>query len=227
MAAPPRRPARLAAAPPASGDTRARIVEAARYLFWEKGYAATGLAELLTRAQANSGSFYHFFESKDALLRTVLETYVDLFEPIVLRPAWASTTDPIERIFALLAGYRGRLELTECRYGCPIGRLALELDPENEPAHGLIARNFSGWTAAVRICLEAASVAEPDDVATFVLTVMEGAVMQSRAFRSLEPFDACIRQLRQHLAALTAGGSPARRPLTAPRSTGRIPRRVR
>ena len=38
-------------------DTRERIVEAARFLFWEKGYAATGLAELLARAGANSGSF--------------------------------------------------------------------------------------------------------------------------------------------------------------------------
>jgi TetR/AcrR family transcriptional repressor of nem operon len=224
MAATPR-PAPPPAALPA--DTRGRIVEAARYLFWEKGYAATGLAELLTRAQANSGSFYHFFESKDALLRTVLETYVDLFEPIVLRPAWAETADPIERIFALLSGYRGRLVSTECRYGCPIGRLALELDPENAPAHELIARNFSGWTAAVRLCLEAASVANPDEVATFVLTVMEGAVMQSRAYRSVEPFDGCIRQLRRHLAALTAGTSPVGRPPTVPRPRRRTARRAR
>lgn len=181
-------------------DTRSRIVEAARYLFWEKGYAATGLAELLARAEANSGSFYHFFESKDAVLRVVLETYVDLFEPIVLRPAWEATSDPIERVFVLLEGYRAKLAATDCQYGCPIGRLALELDPENAPAHALIARNFSAWTGAVRLSLEAAGVADARDVATFVLTVMEGAVMQSRAYRSLEPFDACVRQLRLHLA---------------------------
>ena len=61
-----------------SADTRTRLVEAARYLFWARGYAATGLSEILRRARANSGSFYHFFDSKDALLRTVLDTYVDL-----------------------------------------------------------------------------------------------------------------------------------------------------
>jgi hypothetical protein len=33
--------------------------------------------------------------------------------------------------------------------------------------------------------------------------VMEGGVMQSRAFRSIEPFDACIRQLRVHFDGLT------------------------
>jgi TetR/AcrR family transcriptional regulator, transcriptional repressor for nem operon len=191
---------------PAS-DTRARIVEAARYLFWEKGYAATGLAEMLDRAGANSGSFYHFFESKDEILRTVLDTYVALLEPHIVRPAWDAATDPIERIFALLDGYRQRLVDTGCRYGCPIGRLALEIDPENTPAHSLIAQNFSAWKQAVEACLRAAGVRRADDVATFVLTVMEGAVMQARAYRSIEPFDACIRQLRVHLSAAV----PARR----------------
>ncbi|MCU1383265.1 MAG: transcriptional regulator, TetR family [Acidobacteria bacterium] len=183
-------------------DTRARIVEAARFLFWDKGYAATGLAELLARAGANSGSFYHFFDSKDAVLRTVLETYSDLLEPLVLRPAFAGHARPIERIFALLAGYRERLVSTECQYGCPIGRLALELDPENAPAHALIARNFTAWRAAVEGCVRDAGIADAVDVAAFVLTVMEGAVMQSRAYRSIEPYDACVRQLRLHLTAL-------------------------
>jgi TetR/AcrR family transcriptional regulator, transcriptional repressor for nem operon len=192
-------------------DTRDRIVDAARHLFWEKGYAATGLAEILDRAGANSGSFYHFFESKDALLRTVLDTYVDLLEPHIVRPAWDATTDPIERIFALLDGYRRRLVATDCRYGCPIGRLALEIDPENTPAHDLIARNFSAWKRAVESCLRAAGVRRrPDQAADFVLTVMEGALMQSRAYRKIDPFDACVRQLRVHLRAIVPDGGRRR-----------------
>src|SRR4051794_2076846 len=146
-------------------DTRERIVEAARVLFWEKGYAATGLAELLARAGANSGSFYHFFESKDAVLREVLETYRDLLDPLVVRPAFEAAAGPIDRIFALLDGYRQRLASTDCQYGCPIGRLALELDPENTPAHDLIAQNFTAWRAAVETCVRAAGIARPADVA--------------------------------------------------------------
>lgn len=184
-------------------DTRDRLVEAARYLFWEKGYAATGLAEILDRAKANSGSFYHFFESKDALLRTVLETYLVLLDPIVIAPVRARTTDPIAQVFALLASYRARLVATTCRYGCPIGRLALEIDPENIPAHQLIARNFDAWIAAVEACLRAAGVRAPREVATLVLTVMEGGVMQARAARSIAPFDISVRQLRRYLATLT------------------------
>jgi TetR/AcrR family transcriptional repressor of nem operon len=202
-------------------DTRQRIVEAARYLFWEKGYAATGLAELLARADANSGSFYHFFESKDAVLRAVLETYRDLLEPMVLRPAWEGHAGPVDRIFSLLDGYRQRLLDTDCQYGCPIGRLALELDPENAPAHALIAQNFAAWRQAVEACVRIAELPQPGDVAAFVLTVMEGAVMQARAYRSIEPYDACIRQLRIHFAGLADSPSPSRKTRPSrPRSSG-------
>ena len=195
-------------AAPVSSGTRERIVEAGRYLFWQKGYAATGLAELLARAGANSGSFYHFFESKDALLQIVLETYVELLEPQVLRPAWEATADPLERVFGLLNGYRQRLLDTDCRFGCPIGRLALEIDAENAPANDLIARNFSAWKRAVEASVRAAGIAKATDTATFVLTVMEGAVMQARAYRSVEPFDACVRQLRTHLETLSHAPGP-------------------
>ena len=200
----------MAAAPAPLRDTRERIVEAARYLFWERGYAATGLADILLRAKANSGSFYHFFESKDALLRTVLDTYVELLEPYVIRPAWDQTADPIARIFALLDGYRQRLVDTGSQYGCPIGRLALEIDPENTPAHELIARNFAAWRGHVEACVRAAGVPEPGETAALVLAVMEGAVMQSRAERTLAPFDACIRRLRAHFDQLTSARPPRR-----------------
>jgi TetR/AcrR family transcriptional regulator, transcriptional repressor for nem operon len=192
----------------AASPTRDRILESARYLFWEKGYTATGMADILERAQANAGSFYHFFPGKEALLLAVLETYLVGLEPIVLRPAFARRPDPIARIFAILAGYRERLLSTGCRYGCPLGRLALEIEAENLPAHELIARNFAAWTAAVRGCFEAARDRFPprtdfDALATLVLTTMEGGVLQSRSYRRIEPFDQSVAQLRRYLALLT------------------------
>src|SRR5439155_1026157 len=123
-------------------NTRDRLVDSARYLFWDRGFAGTSMADLLAHAGVNSGSFYHFFESKEALLREVLESYLTALRPLVVNPAFEQTGDPIERIFAILAGYRERILQTQCKYGCPLGRLALEIDPENRPAHELIAENF-------------------------------------------------------------------------------------
>lgn len=196
--------------------TRDRLIESARYLFWERGYAGTSMADLLAHAEVNSGSFYHFFESKEALLRAVLEGYTHGLRPIIVNPAFAKTDEPVERIFAILAGYRERILQTNCQYGCPLGRLALEIDPENRPAHRLIADNFSGWIGAVRECILQMKSRLPkktdvDALATYVLVVMEGGVMLSRSYGSVEPFDRAVAQLREHFRMLL-GSKSSRRP---------------
>ncbi|HEY9126293.1 MAG TPA: TetR/AcrR family transcriptional regulator [Acidobacteriaceae bacterium] len=192
-------------------NTRERLIESARFLFWERGFAGTSMADLLAHANVNSGSFYHFFESKEALLRAVLTTYLEALRPVVIDPAFASTSDAVERIFAILAGYRGRILQTDCQYGCPLGRLALEIDPENRPAHKLIADNFSGWIGAVRECLEELRPRLPgqtdlDALAAFVLVTMEGGVMLSRSYGSVDPFDRAVEQLRHHFQLLLTVG---------------------
>jgi TetR/AcrR family transcriptional regulator, transcriptional repressor for nem operon len=193
---------------PATRDTRQRLIEAAVFLFWENGYAGTGVAEILARADVNSGSFYHFFKSKEALLLAVLDWYLMGLEPFVMRPAFDQSPDPIERVFAVLAFYRQNLLKTDCTYGCPIGRLALEIPEDRTEVHHLLAANFDGWTGAIEVCLEAAGDRLPPDLdraslSQFVLTVMEGGVMQSRAHRHIDPFDASVRHLRRYFELLT------------------------
>jgi AcrR family transcriptional regulator len=163
------------------------------------------MADLLAHAKVNSGSFYHFFDSKEALLREVLESYLVALHPMIVEPAYAAATKPIERIFAILAGYRERILMTEAQYGCPLGRLALEIDPENRPAHKLIAQNFQGWIDAVRECLQAANLPRGTDIealATYVLATMEGGVMLSRSYGSVDPFDRTVKALRDHFHLL-------------------------
>ncbi|HJT69749.1 MAG TPA: TetR/AcrR family transcriptional regulator [Terriglobales bacterium] len=192
---------------PENLSTRERLIASARYLFWERGFAGTSMADLLAHSGVNSGSFYHFFESKEALLRAVLDMYLHALRPIIVEPAFAKTNDAVERIFAILAGYRERILQTNCQYGCPLGRLALEIDPENRPAHKLIAENFQGWIEAVRECVVQMKPrlprnTDPDALATYVLVVMEGGVMLSRSYGSVEPFDKAVRQLREHFRLL-------------------------
>ena len=188
-------------------NTRDRLIDSARYLFWERGFAGTSMADLLSHAGVNSGSFYHFFESKEALLRAVLQEYLRALGPMVVEPAFAKTDEPVARIFAILAGYRERILRTDCKYGCPLGRLALEIDPENRPAHKLIAENFQNWIGVVRECIEQIKERLPRNIdsealSTYVLAVMEGGVMLSRSYGSVEPFDQAVKQLREHFRLL-------------------------
>jgi TetR/AcrR family transcriptional regulator, transcriptional repressor for nem operon len=190
-------------------NTRDRILLAGMQLFAAKGYQSTSIADLLQQADAHSGSFYHFFPTKQDLLLAVLRAYRDGIEPMLLAPAWDGIGDPIDKVFALLAVYRRALEGSNCTYGCPIGSLALELHEPDPPVRELLSVNFSGWVAHIRACLDAARHrlapgVDTEQLAMFVLTTMEGAVMQARTHRSLAAFDACVASLRDYFNRLQA-----------------------
>jgi len=212
-------------------NSRQALLLAAMRLFWEKGYNSTSVADVLHATGLNSGSLYHFFPGKQELLLAVLEMYRQGIGPMLLEPAWQGVDDPIEKIFALLARYRASIVDTECVYGCPIGSLALEIHEPDPPVRQLLAANFDAWTDAVHECLVAAggrlsSNLDRRELAEFVLTTMEGAVMQTRTFRDVGYFDRAVRQLRayfDHLivapakAAVPARKHPAKRPATTKR----------
>ena len=197
--------------------TRERILFAAMTLFSEKGYLSTSVADILREAGANSGSLYHFFPTKQDVLLAVLEMYRDGIYPMLLAPAWEGVDDPIERVFALLNAYRGMLKDTACLYGCPIGSIALELHEPDPPVREMLSVNFEGWVRHVKGCLDAAKSRLPAEtdthaLATFVLTTMEGGVMQSRTHRTLAAFDASVAGLRNYFTLLQSAAGVAATP---------------
>ncbi|HEV2495623.1 MAG TPA: TetR/AcrR family transcriptional regulator [Terriglobia bacterium] len=197
--------------------TKERVVETARVLFWEKGYETTTLQDVTQKANVKSGSLYYLFRTKEDLLLAVLDRYVDLLWPAVIEPAFSREHDPIERIFAILGGYRQGLIYTGFAHGCPIGNLALEVSDEHPRAREKIAKNFEGWRSWIRKCLEEAGDHLPvgvdrERLAIFVLTVMEGAVMQARAHHALEQFDASVAELRDYFNRLLTEATRERRP---------------
>lgn len=185
-------------------------------LFAEKGYDSTSVADILKQANANSGSLYHYFDTKQGVLMAVLEKYRDGIERMLIAPAWEGVRDPIARIFALLERYRQLLTMTDCSYGCPIGSLALEIHEPDPPVRALLAANFSRWTDFVESCLAEARDRLPPDtntrrLAQFVLTTMEGGVMLSRTYRNIEPFDAAVATLKDYFSKLESSNTPDRR----------------
>lgn len=65
-------------------DTRGKLVSAAWRLFYEQGYEDTTVEEIIELSQTSKGSFYHYFDGKDALLSTLSdlfdEKYLSLIE---------------------------------------------------------------------------------------------------------------------------------------------------
>jgi AcrR family transcriptional regulator len=193
-------------------DTRDRLIETARTLFLQNGYGNTGIAQILRVADVGSGSLYYFFPTKEDLLLAVLGKYKELLWPMVIQPVFDRVRDPIERIFGILDGYRQMLTITEFDQGCPIGNLALELSNSHPAARKLLAENFTGWRDAIEGCVREAADRLPEatsaqSLALFVLTTMEGAVMLARTYRSMEPYNTAVTQLRDFIDRLLHAGT--------------------
>lgn len=182
-------------------------MEAARQLFFDQGFTATGISQILKESETNSGSLYYYFPSKDDLLGAVLEKYKLMLEPQVLAPAFAAAQDPIDRLFAVLGGYRALLRATDFSLGCPIGNLALEVSNSHPQVRRLVVENFEAWCAAIAELIRQASERlpaeiDPEALSRHVLATMEGSVMLARAYRSFEPFDQAVHHLRDYFRRL-------------------------
>lgn len=192
-----------------AGATRDRIIAAALELFSRQGYGATSIAEILERAQANSSSLYYSFKTKDALLLHALERHILRFESMVERRT-AKVADPIEQVFCILDFYRRSLLATNYACGCFIGKLTLEISPDQPHLRRVLADALDRLASVVEARLKKAAGRFPMNtnfqaLSRFILAVIEGGVMQSRAANTIDSFDAAVSHLQDYFSWLICG----------------------
>lgn len=66
-----------------SRNTKGRIVDAAWALFYEQGYDETTIDDIVERSETSKGSFYHYFDSKDALLSSLSYLFDAKYEQLM------------------------------------------------------------------------------------------------------------------------------------------------
>lgn len=191
--------------------TKDKLIESARDLFHLQGYHNTGIAQILKKSGVNSGSLYYYFPTKEDLLMAVLEWYRDNIEEDLIKLHTDGISDPIEKVFGLLNGYRQMLMLFQFDLGCPIGALALELSNSHPNARSLILVNFEQWVDRVEGFLRTAEDRFPNDtdlraLSIHILSTMEGGMMLAKTYRSTAYFDQTVTQLRNFMDLLLENG---------------------
>jgi len=207
-------------------QTRERLVETAAELFWTQGYAQTGVSSIMKRARATSGSFYHFFPTKDDLLLAVLDAVGEWLEAEVLDRAESASKEPLGRIAALAAAYRGRVAPGATGFGLPVGSLVSELAPGNPAALDAVERIYrrlvsriAGWIANAGGRRTAAE--EARSLGEFVVGSLEGAALLALASRSTAPVDACAEQLALRIEDAVGDRTSSGDDVHVPRAGGR------
>lgn len=64
-------------------NTKGRIISAAWKLFYEQGYEATTVEDIVFESETSKGSFYHYFDGKDALLGTLANVFDEKYEELM------------------------------------------------------------------------------------------------------------------------------------------------
>ena len=66
-----------------SRNTKGRIISAAWKLFYEQGYEDTTVEDIVYESETSKGSFYHYFDGKDALLGTLAYVFDEKYEQLL------------------------------------------------------------------------------------------------------------------------------------------------
>ena len=83
----------------AGRNTKARIVSAAWKLFYEQGYEDTTVEDIVFESETSKGSFYHYFDGKDALLGSLSVLFDEKYEE--LRPQLDPQADAVDTLVFL------------------------------------------------------------------------------------------------------------------------------
>ena len=80
-------------------NTKGRIISAAWKLFYEQGYEDTTVEDIVFESETSKGSFYHYFDGKDALLGTLAYVFDEKYEE--LRETMSPDLDAMEKLVYL------------------------------------------------------------------------------------------------------------------------------
>ncbi|MEU5883891.1 TetR/AcrR family transcriptional regulator [Spirillospora sp. NPDC047279] len=169
--------------------TSARLVESMLELIQRNGYAGTGLNTVTEHAGAPKGSLYfHFPEGKEALGEKAVELAAARFGSLVGDSVLEGAA-PGQVVRGVLDVLAGILTDSDFQLGCPVSVVTLEMGAQSERLRFACANAFESWIAPVTDLLVARG--RPESTAraraTAVVSMVEGAVIVSRAQRSTEP----------------------------------------
>jgi AcrR family transcriptional regulator len=176
------------------------MVVSAALLMRERGARATSIDDVLAHSGAPRGSVYHHFPGgRDQLIRDATEYATRFVEGRLER---RSDTDPVEALDAFVASYRDELLRTDLKAGCPIVAVAIE-GRDGDDLQQLAGDAFARWEALLTRNFVTAGIRRKRarELATLVIASIEGALIMSRAQKTVVPLDSVRAQLRALLEA--------------------------
>jgi TetR/AcrR family transcriptional repressor of nem operon len=191
--------------------TREKILRAAAQLFALKGYHDAKLEELLATAQVTKGAFFHHFPNREDLGFAVLDWHMAerraVLDGIEQELPPVNEADPLERVFRRLDAIQEMVRRRDGRKGgCVIGNMSTALSDCHDGFRIRLAQCFDEMANDFLPHLEAKArqvrprrETDMSELARYIVTVIEGAIMQGRTLGDAKLLPRQLAYLKQHL----------------------------
>jgi AcrR family transcriptional regulator len=185
-------------------DGRQRLLNGARRLLAEKGYAGMELRDVAAVGEAPRGSIYHHFPGgKRQLAVEAAELEGAEIRIAIERSLRERGLGETLTMFGEM--FRRRVKDHPERLGCPVAAAALAR-PEDPALAAAATAAFQSWEAPIAAALEEEGVAAKDAAAFagLVVSTIEGALVRARAAGDQAPLNSAVAGLHQALGGLLA-----------------------
>jgi TetR/AcrR family transcriptional repressor of nem operon len=187
-------------------DTRDKILASGQRLMASKGFSAVGLNEILTTAAVPKGSFYHYFESKDAfgaaMLEAYFEDYLADFDSTLRQPGLTMA----QRLMTYFSNWQESQSFLDCQGKCLAVKLGAEVADLSERMRTVMNQGVAGivsrLSTAIETGVEEGSLSvddDPDRIAQSLYQLWLGTSVMVKIVRSLRPFESAMATTQQIL----------------------------
>ena len=192
-----------------STETRGRLLAAARDVIRAKGYTATTVDDICAAAGLTKGSFFHHFDSKEALGIAAVEAFNAMAGELFGAAPYQASDDPRERIFGYVDLRIAMLTGEISQYTCLIGTTVQETYQTHPALRATCDRMLSEHVAMLTRDLAAAKARyapaaswEPQSVGYFMQCVLQGGFIFAKAQQNPNVAAASLGHLRTYLETL-------------------------
>ena len=173
-------------------SNRDKLLTNGRKVVLERGYVGASVRDIVEAAEVPQGSFTNHFDSKEAFALEILELYFADSCVMMRDTLQNDALPPLKRLRAFLDATIAAIRNHDTKNGCLLSNFAAEASDHSEIIRERLSEIYSELRAAVTHCLKAA-VREGElpksfkvsDIANFIVTGLQGAILVSKVERDL------------------------------------------
>jgi TetR/AcrR family transcriptional repressor of nem operon len=187
-----------------------RVLDDAMSLFWQRGFEATSMADLVDGLGIARASLYATFGDKHSLYLRALDRYVERRDPAVVERL-AAPGSPLAAVGKFVADYAAEITADEQHRGCLVVNAAVERLPGDDDVARRVRSSWQTLEVALTAALsraraegELAKDADPRALARFAVVVLQGLRVVGKADPGGPLVRDAVAQLRSALGVLRA-----------------------